>query len=112
MHTTNVVPNPALCFEVDGRKVSAVQLDAEGNGPFAVKFKWMEHQLDLAPLQYLTRDDGQTFYQFETSIAAPSGHPRTAITKQETDPTRLTQLQGIWCAYLLELSRERHSPSA
>jgi hypothetical protein len=113
MHTTTVrTPleiRSRLHFEVDGLQVWAAHLDAKGNGQFGVRFLWMENRYDCSPAHHLTCDDGQTFQQFESFLAPVTGSLDMHITMQESDPVRLTRLQNIWFAYLLELSRERRS---
>ena len=103
---TQLQKRTPLHFLVDGLQVWATYLDAKHNGPFGVRFMWMEDQYSCSPLQHITRDEGKTYHQFESYLMPHSGSLDMHITVQETDPERLNRLQRIWVAYQQKLTQQ------
>ena len=102
---TNVQKRNPLHFLVDGLQVWVTYLDAKENGPFGVRFKWMEDRHACSPLQHITEDGGYSYQKFESFLMLDdNGGIDNRMTEQETDPEKLDRLQRIWVAYQQKLN--------
>lgn len=101
---TQVRKRTPLHFLVDGRQVWATYLDASGNGPFGVRFKWMHHEYSVSPQDHFTDDGGYSFYRYESFLMLEGqGGVEMRLTEKETEQEKLAQLQRIWVEYQRQL---------
>jgi hypothetical protein len=96
--------NP-LHFLVDGLQVWVTYLDAKENGPYGVRFKWMERKHDSFPLDHITEDGGYSYLKFE-SFFMVDGTMDMRTGELETDPEKLNRLQTIWVEYQKQLGQQ------
>src|ERR1700726_2006392 len=83
-------------FLVDGLMVWVSYLDVKDDGPFCVKFKWLEDQYSCSPLEHITEDGGYSYQQVESSIMLDDCGMDKRMTAFETDAEKLTRLHNIW----------------
>jgi hypothetical protein len=100
--TTPVHRRTPLHFLVDGLQVWVSYLDANENGPFGVRFEWMEDQYDSSPLDHITEDGGYSYQTFDSYIME-DGTMDMRIVAVETDPEKLNRLNRIWVVYQQKL---------
>jgi hypothetical protein len=104
---TPVHKRKELHFLVDGLQVWVTYLDKnENNGPFGVRFKWMEHQHSTSPHNHITEDGGFTYLKFDSFIMPAEGTVDMRANALETDPEKLSRLQKIWVEYQKQLGEE------
>ncbi len=101
---TDVQKRTPLHFLVDGLQVWVTYLDANENGPFGVRFMWMEDEYACSPFHHITEDGGYTYHKFQNYIMIGDGKMNMRVTEQETDRERLDRLQRIWVAYQQKLN--------
>jgi hypothetical protein len=102
---TAVHKRTPLHFLVDGFQVWVSYLDANENGPFGVRFKWMEDEYSCSPLNHITEDGGYSYQPFESFIMR-DGTMEMRMAEFESDPTRLNRLNKIWIEYQKKLAEE------
>ena len=89
---------------VDGLQVWASCLDAAGNAPFGLMFKWMGHKYAVTPFEHITQDGGCSYQRTETFLCRDGGlEKRLGVT--ETDPEQIKVLERIWAEYHQEIAR-------
>ena len=112
MNTTLGTPvhkRTPLHFVVDGLQVWVSYLDAKENGPFGIRFKWMEDEYSCAPLNHITEDGGYSYQPFESFIMQ-DGTMEMRMAEFESDPEKLNRLNRIWIEYQKKQG-ERYSAS-
>lgn len=65
---TPVHKRTPLHFLVDGLQVWVTYLDENENGPFGVRFAWMEHEYSVSPHKHITDDGGYSYRQYESLL--------------------------------------------
>jgi len=103
---TPVHKRTPLHFLVDDLQVWVSYLDANENGPFGVRFMWMEHKHSCSPLKHITDDGGYTYQKFDSYWMVGDGTVDMRTVEFETDAEKLNRLHRIWVEYQKKLDEE------
>jgi hypothetical protein len=92
-------------FLVDGLQVWVTNLDANENGPYGVRFMWLENQYSCSPLKHITDDGGYSFQKYDSYLMLDGTiDMRTAVLEEDLE--KLNRLQRIWIEYQKKTSDE------
>lgn len=92
-----------LHFLVDGLQVWVSYLDENENGPFGVRFAWMEHEHSVSPQKHITDDGGYSYRKYENFLMPKDGMMDMRTSEFEADPEKLERLNRIWVEYQKKL---------